>query len=153
MEIRKYDTYRYYKKEIIKDKNKDCLVDFLGKDAATVLLLLLIKSRYNFKEDTLLPVDLTPKTTNTAGITLYRLRRALSELGNYGLVEVDLASPRTITVIRESVETFGRFFRIRVRDYNNYIRKSKEDLMKILLTKSDNDFWCAEEPIDEEEEF
>lgn len=71
----------------------------------------------------------------------------------YGLVEVNLASPRTITVIRESVETFGRFFRRRVSDYNYYIRKSKEDLMKIFLTKSDDDFWCLEEPIDEEEEF
>lgn len=149
MEIRKYDTYKYYKKVIIKDKNKDCLVDFLGNDAATVLLLLLRKSRYNFKEDTLLPVELTPKTTNEAGITLYRLRRALSVLIGYGLVEVDLASPRTITVIRDSVEKFGDFFRRRVSEYKCYIRKSKEDLIKILLAKNDNDYWCSEESIDD----
>ena len=158
MEIKKYDKYIYRKRDITRDKNKDCLVDFLGKDAATVFVLLLEKSTYNFKEDTLLPVELTPKTTNTAGITLYRLRRALRRLMEYNLVEVDLASPRIITINRESVEKFGDFFRRRVRDYNRYIRMSKEDLMKILLIKSDDNFWYPDEPIDnynldDEEEF
>ena len=63
----------------------------------------------------------------------------------YNLVEVDLASPRTITLIRESVEKFGDFFRRRVRDYNSYIRMSKEELMETLLRRSDDNFWYPDE--------
>ena len=153
MEVKKLDMYKFYKKEITKVKNKECLEDFIGKDAATVLLLLLGQSKYDYKDETLLPVNLTPKITNEAGLTLFRLRQALSELMFYNLVKVDLTSPRIITVSIESVEKFGLYFRRRVREYNSYSRMSKEELMKILLTKSDNDYWLSEydESVEEEE--
>ena len=151
MEVNKLEKYRYYVKEITKAKNKDCLVDFIGKDAATVLLLLLNQSKYDYKEETLLPVNLTSKITNEAGITLFRLRRALSELMFYDLVKVDLASPRTITINMDSVEKFGDFFRRRVRLYNSYIKMTKEELMKELLTGYDDKTWLVEEEIVEEE--
>ena len=150
MEVNKLEKYKYYVKEITKAKNKDCLVDFIGKDAATVLLLLLNQSQYDYKEETLLPVNLTSKITNEAGITLFRLRQALSELMFYDLVEVDLASPRTITINMDSVEKFGDFIRRRVRLYNSYIKMTKEELMKELLTGYDNKTWFEEEIVEEE---
>ena len=151
MEVNKLEKYRYYVKEITKAKNKDCLVDFIGKDAATVLLLLLNQSKYDYKEETLLPVNLTSKITNEAGITLYQLRRALLKLMEYGLVEVDLVSPRTIIVNMDSVEKFGDFFRRRVRLYNSYIKMTKEELMKELLTGYDNRTWYDDDETVEEE--
>ena len=150
MEVNKLEKYKYYVKEITKAKNKDCLVDFIGKDAATVLLLLLNQSQYDYKEETLLPVNLTSKITNEAGITLFRLRQSLSQLMLYNLVEVDLASPRTIIINMDSVEKFGDFFRRRVRLYNSYIKMTKEELMKELLTGYDNKTWFEEEIVEEE---
>ena len=48
----------------------------------------------------------------------------------YNLVEVDLASPRTITINMDSVEKFGDFIRRPVRLYNSYIKMTKEELIK-----------------------
>ena len=151
MEVNKLEKYRYYVKEITKAKNKDCLVDFIGKDAATVLLLLLNQSKYDYKEETLLPVNLTSKITNEAGITLFRLRQSLNQLRYYNLVEVDLASPRTIIINMDSVEKFGFFIRRRVRLYNSYIKMTKEELMKELLTGYDYENWMEDEETVEEE--
>ena len=150
MEVNKLEKYKYYVKEITKAKNKECLIDFIGKDAATVLLLLLNQSQYDYKEETLLPVNLTSKITNEAGITLFRLRQSLDQLMLYNLVEVDLASPRTITINMDSVEKFGDFIRRRVRLYNSYIKMTKEELMKELLTGYDNKTWFEEEIVEEE---
>ena len=150
MEVNKLEKYKYYVKEITKAKNKECLIDFIGKDAATVLLLVLGQSKYDCKDETLLSVNLTSKITNEAGITLFRLRQALSELMFYDLVKVDLSSPRTITVSMDSVEKFGDFIRRRVRLYNSYIKMTKEELMKELLTGYDNKTWFEEEIVEEE---
>ena len=68
----------------------------------------------------------------------------------YNLVEVDLASPRTITINMDSVEKFGDFIRRRVRLYNSYIKMTKEELMKELLTGYDNKTWFEEEIVEEE---
>ena len=68
----------------------------------------------------------------------------------YNLVEVDLTSPRTITINMDSVEKFGDFIRRRVRLYNSYIKMTKEELMKGLLTGYDNKTWFDDE---EEEEL
>ena len=68
----------------------------------------------------------------------------------YNLVEVVLASPRTITINMDSVEKFGDFIRRRVRLYNSYIKMTKEELMKELLTGYDNKTWFEEEIVEEE---
>ena len=68
----------------------------------------------------------------------------------YNLVEVDLASPRTITINMDSVEKFGDFIRCRVRLYTSYIKMTKEELMKELLTGYDNKTWFDDEEIEEE---
>lgn len=68
----------------------------------------------------------------------------------YNLVEVDLASPRTITINMDSVEKFGDFIRRRLRLYNSYIKMTKEELMKELLTGYDNKTWLDDEEIEEE---
>ena len=151
MEVNKLEKYKYYVKEITKAKNKECLIDFIGKDAATVLLLVLGQSKYDCKDETLLSVNLTSKITNEAGITLFRLRQALSELMFYDLVKVDLASPRTITVSMESIEKFGFYFGRRVRLYNSCQRMSKEELIKKVLKDYDNSNWLNEEDLEEEE--
>ena len=48
----------------------------------------------------------------------------------YNLVEVDLVSPKTITINMDSVKKFGDFIRRRVRLYNSYIKMTKEELIK-----------------------
>ena len=45
----------------------------------------------------------------------------------YNLVEVVLASPRTITINMDSVEKFGDFIRRRERLYNSYIKMTKKE--------------------------
>ena len=69
----------------------------------------------------------------------------------YNLVEVDLASPRTITINMDSVEKFGDFIRRRVRLYNSYIKMTKRRINKKVLKDYDNSNWLNEEDLEEEE--